>query len=77
MIIHKNLVLFLDIINYNDSKLSPIKEIDLKKRFKHNEYYNLKKFCIDNKLIIINYHIITLTSLGNNLFKNLKELTSL
>jgi hypothetical protein len=73
MIIHKNLLKFLEIIYYSNMDFKSINEIDLKKAFKINEYYNLKIFCIQNDLIIIEFHNINLTKLGLDFFNNLKK----
>jgi hypothetical protein len=74
MIINPLIIKFLEIIDNKDLSFTPINECDLKKEFKQNQYYQLKKFCIDNKLININYHIITLSMDGKYIFNSLKTL---
>lgn len=70
----KNLKPFLYIIAYYDNLLNPIKEKDLRNKFKNNEYYILKKFCEINGLIEVNYHTIILTSKGKDLYYAIKDL---
>lgn len=73
MIINKELKKFLEIIYNKNMNLESILECELRKSFKNNQFYNLRNFCIDNELIIIEYHKINLTKRGNNLFNILKE----
>lgn len=73
MIIHKNLLKFLEIIYNNDLNFNNITETKLKESFKNNEYYILKDFCIKNELININYRKINLTYYGIDFFKILKK----
>lgn len=72
MIIHKNLVNFLEKIYLKNLDFKPITENELRQQFKNNEYYMLIKFCIEYKLISIEFHKINLTHNGINLFKILK-----
>jgi hypothetical protein len=74
MIIHKKLKLFLEKIYIKNLDFSQIKENELRKCFKNNEYYNLKSFCLENELIDIEYHKINLTNIGINLFNILKKM---
>jgi hypothetical protein len=68
----KKLKSFLYIIEYQDNILEPIKEIELRAKFKNNEYYNIKKFCEINDLIEINFHTIILTRKGKDLYYAIK-----
>jgi len=73
MIIHKQLIKFLELIYIKNLDFTPISDFELRKHFKNNEYYNIKLFCIENELIIIEYHKINLTSIGNDFFIILKK----
>ena len=73
MIIHKNLFNFLEKIYIKNMDFTNIKECELKTYFKNNEYYLLKNFCIEYKLINIEYHKINLTKNGVSLFNILKK----
>ena len=73
MIIHKNLINFLEKIYIENLSLKNLKEHELRKNFKNNEYYILIKFCLEYQLIIIEYHEIILTKKGIDFFKILKK----
>lgn len=74
MIIHKNLINFLELIHNKNLNFQAITEYELRHQLKNNEYYNLKLFCLENNIIIINYHDINLTVYGLEFFKILKKL---
>lgn len=71
---NKKLFKFLEIIFKEYSVCNEISEIMLRKNFKNNEYYNIKKYCLDNNLIELSYHKYTLTNLGLGFFNFLKKL---
>ena len=72
MIIHKNLLKFLETINIKDLDFSPITEYNLRQYFNNFDYYLLRNFCLTNNLLTINYHVIILTSHGKNFLNILK-----
>jgi hypothetical protein len=73
MIIHKNLINFLELIHNKNLNFQAITECELRSQLKNNEYYNLKLFCLQNDLVIINRHEINLTVFGLEFFKILKK----
>jgi hypothetical protein len=64
------------IINKLIIEFRPIHESDLRKLFDSYWYYQLKKFCVENNLININYHIITLSLDGKYFLNNMRKLKS-
>lgn len=75
MIIHKKLKTFLEFIYKKDLDFSSIHESDLRREFKNNEYYQLKNFCLENKLIVIEFHEVNLTGIGLDFVNILKKIT--
>ena len=71
--INKLLYIFLEKIFIYNTDFKDITEIELKRTFKNNQYYNLKKFCLQNKLINNGFHKISLTQEGLTLFNFLKN----
>ena len=72
--IDKELFNFLKILYDIDNKLNTITEQEVKKLFKNNKYYNVRKYCLDNNFIKIEYNNVYLTFDGLAFFKNLNKL---
>lgn len=71
--INKLLYDFLEKIFIANIDFKSISEHDLKKYFKNNQYYRIKNFCLNNKLIENGYHKLSLTQSGLYLFNFLKN----
>jgi hypothetical protein len=74
MIINKDLKIFIELIYTENLNFKSISECDLRKQLKNNAYYNIRLFCLENKIITIKFHEINLTLFGMEFFKAINKL---
>ena len=73
MMINQLLFKFLEAIQNHSLNFNEITRHDLKKLFKNNQFYNIERFCLINKLVSIDYNKYSLTLRGITLFNFLKN----